>query len=202
VTEGYKICARCKEEKPVAAFSKERSRKDGLSYWCKACRKKHSEIHHDEVLTYSRKYYQEHREEHLARTRKYVQENKEFVRKIHQEYNRKHKKRVTHTHRVWTHRNKNRVFEYHKRRRIALLASEGNWSIAQFEELCQRLEWKCPYCGCSLSWRTVTVDHIVPVVKGGSNRIENINPSCWSCNASKGARDLEDWKREFRNTRK
>jgi ribosomal protein L40E len=35
---GFKVCHRCKDEKPVDAFSPDKRSPDGLLYWCRACR--------------------------------------------------------------------------------------------------------------------------------------------------------------------
>lgn len=35
-----KICTRCKEEKPLSSFVKQKKSKDGLRYWCTACESK------------------------------------------------------------------------------------------------------------------------------------------------------------------
>ncbi|GEM_PF-1803579 len=34
-----KNCPKCKQTKPISEFTKNRSRKDGLLYWCKTCHK-------------------------------------------------------------------------------------------------------------------------------------------------------------------
>ena len=44
----------------------------------------------------------------------------------------------------------------------------------------------CVYCGTA----SRTLDHIVPIVGGGTSDWNNIAPACLSCNASKGARPL------------
>lgn len=35
--ENYKICSKCKQEKPKSEFHKANDKKDGLKSWCKAC---------------------------------------------------------------------------------------------------------------------------------------------------------------------
>ena len=46
-----------------------------------------------------------------------------------------------------------------------------------------RDDYKCMYCG---SISNLTVDHIVPVSKGGKSNFENCTTSCQPCNNKKG----------------
>lgn len=52
----------------------------------------------------------------------------------------------------------------------------------------RRHGFQCAYCSCELDEETFTVDHKVPVSKGGTDDLENLVPACRSCNSSKGAR--------------
>lgn len=45
--------------------------------------------------------------------------------------------------------------------------------------------WECKRCGGHVD---LTVDHIVPVVAGGTNDFDNLQTLCRPCNSSKGAR--------------
>jgi len=36
------------------------------------------------------------------------------------------------------------------------------------------------------------VDHVIPHSRGGRNVASNLQPACWPCNASKGAKTLEE----------
>jgi len=50
---------------------------------------------------------------------------------------------------------------------------------------------KCIYCGIS---GKLTLDHILPISRGGPDIIENTVMVCKSCNSSKGAKRLYEWK--------
>ena len=39
----------------------------------------------------------------------------------------------------------------------------------------------CAYCGISLEYKDMQVDHLHPVQKGGSNELENLMPACCTC---------------------
>lgn len=45
-----------------------------------------------------------------------------------------------------------------------------------------RDNYKCQYCGKDLTSRNATVDHVLPVSKGGKNSYQNCVTSCKPCN--------------------
>jgi predicted restriction endonuclease len=49
---------------------------------------------------------------------------------------------------------------------------------------------ECAYCG---SDEVLTLDHIVPRSKGGSDRVTNVLCACKRCNHSKGYQKWYDW---------
>ena len=49
---------------------------------------------------------------------------------------------------------------------------------------------QCAYCG---SDKNLTLDHITPRTKGGTDRLTNILCACKSCNYSKGHQKWYDW---------
>jgi 5-methylcytosine-specific restriction endonuclease McrA len=53
----------------------------------------------------------------------------------------------------------------------------------------------CVYCGCELQWESSTVDHVVPLSKGGTHDLENLVLACEPCNTRKGSKILaqETW---------
>lgn len=52
----------------------------------------------------------------------------------------------------------------------------------------------CAYCGAPLSARTMEVDHIIPVSKGGKTEDSNLLPSCKACNATKRDHSIEEFR--------
>lgn len=51
---------------------------------------------------------------------------------------------------------------------------------------------KCQLCPNSLDPFNFEVDHVVPLSKGGSDSVSNLQPLCTSCNRSKGIKDNEE----------
>jgi len=56
---------------------------------------------------------------------------------------------------------------------------------------------KCAYCGVELpkGWN---IDHITPKVYGGTNDLDNLNPSCKDCNNYKCHTDLEGYRNQLK----
>jgi len=49
----------------------------------------------------------------------------------------------------------------------------------------------CAYCGVQVD--KPTIDHILPLSKGGSHTLDNVLPSCLPCNKSKASRDVGEF---------
>lgn len=58
------------------------------------------------------------------------------------------------------------------------------------ESIKEKWNHQCAYCG---SDKNLTLDHITPTSKGGSNRVTNVLCACKDCNKSKGHTAWYDW---------
>ncbi|MHC5779219.1 HNH endonuclease [Nostoc sp.] len=52
--------------------------------------------------------------------------------------------------------------------------------------LVERCGMKCFWCSCELTPETLTIDHLVPLSKGGSNKLKNLRATCARCNQTRG----------------
>lgn len=71
--------------------------------------------------------------------------------------------------------------KYKRRKRGAL----GSHTFGEWENLKAQYNWICPCCRIKEPFVKLTEDHVVPLSKGGSDNIENIQPLCRQCNSSK-----------------
>lgn len=57
------------------------------------------------------------------------------------------------------------------------------------EQVRRRAQFVCEYCHTSELWQYVrfTVDHIIPVVTGGDDQLDNLCLACFHCNRRKSA---------------
>tara|TARA_Y100001980_G_C14331142_1_gene148457 strand:- start:56 stop:598 length:543 start_codon:yes stop_codon:yes gene_type:complete len=83
-------------------------------------------------------------------------------------------------------------FGFSQTRRARIKSSGGIIDPKQFQEKLKLYE-TCPMC--KRRWENIpllkgrkspiTMDHIIPISKGGTNLIENVQPLCYSCNSKK-----------------
>lgn len=96
--------------------------------------------------------------------------------------------------RLWREDNpeKNSV-QSHKRRARIRNAPGQSYTVEQISSLWNAVKHKCACCGCVISLKTRHIDHIVPLSRGGSNEIRNVQFLCAKCNTRKAAKDPIDF---------
>jgi 5-methylcytosine-specific restriction endonuclease McrA len=157
-----KICSRCTQEKDIIEFSRDRRKKDGLRTYCKKCGRE----------TFS----------------SWLDKNREERKKYCREWHKEHRESERKKHRQWKLDNpeKNAAHERKRRQNAANVGGEGI-TVEQQNQLYEDYCYRCAYCGKKVK---LTLDHIVPVSKGGRHEIDNAVPACASCNSSKGNKSL------------
>ena len=78
-----------------------------------------------------------------------------------------------------------------KRKALARNAGVLDVSARDWRRLCSRHGWRCFYCSAKAP---LTMDHIVPIIRGGRHSIGNLIPACGSCNSSKSRRFIMEWR--------
>ena len=101
----------------------------------------------------------------------------------------------------WRQRNPEKAHAYvrtsHSKRRDA---SKGeSFTTAEWLALLEHHGGRCAYCGSRVQ---IEIDHRVPLIRGGSNTIENILPACRTCNRRKNRRTEEEFRELLQRERR
>jgi len=73
-----KICSKCKKEKPLKEFHKQKANKDGLAYQCKECNKERN-----------KEYYKNNKEEIKGQRKEHYKANSEKIKEQYKKYQAK-----------------------------------------------------------------------------------------------------------------
>ena len=76
-------------------------------------------------------------------------------------------------------------------------AIPGDIRLRVWREYNQGLDGKCYVCEDDLYFGNFHVSHVIPVCKGGSDRISNLRPCCQGCNLGMGSTNLEEYKKKY-----
>jgi len=183
------VCQGCHKE----FESKRISRK-----WCDECKKAQQREsnhkwyygHHNEVLAYHRNWadtHEEYKQQKVENHKRWRENNPERWQEHQAKNFQRHKENRVATNKQWIkdhpeEHKQGRIMRDH-RRRARLLQAGGTWTPKQFAELCEASDDHCWYCQKQCD--NLTVEHMQPLSRGGSNDIANIAPVCPSCNYTK-----------------
>lgn len=65
------------------------------------------------------------------------------------------------------------------------IENRKRWTSVEKLFMLQKSKSRCCHCGKELSLSTMTVEHVIPISKGGTNDMENMVALCETCNAEK-----------------
>jgi len=181
---GTKICSKCKRELPATTeyFSKDTYKKDGLRCRCKKCCKididKYRLENKTRIFEAHLKYYSKNKERLAKQQRIYRKGNKElYAKSAKYQHENRDKCNIV-----------NQRYLTRKRRLPSSLTAE------QWDNIKIHFHNRCAYCGKELP---LAQEHFIPLSKGGEYTVNNIIPSCISCNSSKRDKDFFEWYPKF-----
>lgn len=64
-------------------------------------------------------------------------------------------------------------------------------TVADWKKILNAYNHCCAYCGVR---KEMTIDHVVPLSRGGRHCVANLVPACLRCNLSKGSQTIIEWR--------
>jgi len=166
--KGTRVCSKCKKELEFSFFAKNNKARDGINAWCKEC----TNEWHRNYFHKSKEYREEKKK--YARKRRQLEEIKEKERERSRLYGSSERGKLTGLLRT----QKRRMIK--KRVTISQVPKEKIIDMFSHASI-------CPLCKKPFNTRRKkTLDHVIPLAKGGEHTLSNFQILCSPCNTSKG----------------
>jgi len=124
-------------------------------------------------LEIQRRWRENNHEKAIEKTRRWKETNREHLRAYGL---------------AWFHQHPGKSVEYCERRRARQESSGEKITAEEWQSVLRQFDGKCACCG---SCNDVSMDHVIPLSKGGRHAIENIQPLCRSCNSKKRTKEVD-----------
>lgn len=174
--DGTRQCQCCGMAKPLSEFHDDNKSPGGKRTTCKVCRREVEKLR-----------YRADPEKFKARMRESRRDDPERHRRIDMERYERHRE------------NRIAAANYYTQLRRSRLAGAEVEPGVTLKALRDMDGDECCYCGLQMVFASfergtrpdeqATLEHILPISKGGGHTFENCALACWRCNISKGAAD-------------
>lgn len=178
-----------KEQKYQRAYAKLHSTK------IKEQHRAYQKAHPKEKAESARRWYEKHCDEVKERMRVYYKAHTEEAKVRAKEWIESHPERHADFTNQWRRNNPEAEQAIKHTRRAKEKGCSGKHTAEEWIALRDSTGGVCPRCQIYVGVKNMTRDHIIPLSRGGSNYIDNIQPLCGikanSCNSHKWAKTMD-----------
>jgi CRISPR/Cas system Type II protein with McrA/HNH and RuvC-like nuclease domain len=191
-----KTCTKCGGVFPATKeyFKPRKGSTDGFRNHCRGCVNKYNSQWYRETDRgeYYKSWKEQNNDHYREYHKEYYQSNRTHFNKKSAEWTTKNRSKHNQYVKKWQSNNHEKLRIYSSNRRARKLSAEGTYTIKDVRDQYKRQKGKCFWCGKKLNG-VYHADHVIPLVRGGSNWPSNIVCSCAVCNQSKSDKLPHEW---------